>query len=367
MKTSTAVFLALAAALCSIAYASGGDLQTPVMLAVTAAAAPQSGMPGRGYLELANVATGSPLNNGGTTTLGKDFPLGEGWMKMLLRFNFSLTVGTGTGAITEGELLIIRNVLLKTDRGEILCNIPGRALYKIAAYQTGQLPRKDAIAAATATYRVTLPIIFADLRMNRPVDTVLDTSRYNSMQLQVQIGGVADLLGTVGTSSLISTLDIEIERTLGKLPPKGKPIMHVSYDYQQPVDASSLTSIDLERSSDMSLKRLYVHSGTSGTVGVPWSGVNSDAVQNVVTMKDQNRSIQYERIHAMIQDGNKLDAFLESVIAGVEVYDFVRDGAITSALATGNKSVLQYKWTNQGGVAANSIVTATGEKIRVLK
>lgn len=358
-----AVIAVLACALCVNAYASGSE--TSVVLAMAGAAA--VAMPGRGYLEMANVLTGGVLTNNGSVTFGKDFPLGEGWMKMLLRFNHTVVIGTGAGAITEAELLVVKNVLLKTDRGEILCNLPGRALYKIAIYQTGQVPRKDTVAASSGTYRVTLPIHFADLRMNRPVDTVLDTARYNSIALQVTYGGVADLYTAPGTATLAGTVDIEVERSLGKLPPKGKPMMHINYDVRQPVDANSTTNIDLERSSDMSLKRLYVHSGTSGTAGVPWSGANADTVQNIVTLKDQNRFIQKERIHAMIQDGNKLDAFLETVIAGVEVFDFVRDGAITSALATGNKSVLQYSWTNQGGVGANSIVTATGEQIRTLK
>lgn len=322
---------------------------------------------GRGYLELANLVSGGAMNQNGTAIFSKELPMGEGWMKLLLRFNHTVVIGTGAGPVTEGELLIIKNVLLKTDRSEILCNLPGRAIYKIAQYQTGQAPRKDAIAAASATYRVTLPIIFADLRMNRPVDTILDTARYQSITLQVTLGGVADLFTAPGTATNATTLDIEAERTLGRVPAGGRPIMHVSYDYRQPVDANSLTFIDLERSADMTLKRLYVHSGTSGTAGVPWSGANADTIQNVVNLKDQNRFIQKDRIHAMIQDGNKIDALLESVIAGVEVYDFVRDGAITSSLVTANKSVLQYGWTNQGGVGANSIVTATGELLRTLK
>lgn len=322
---------------------------------------------GRGYLELANILSGGALSNNGSVTFGKDFPLGEGWMKMLIRFNNTVVIGTGSGAITEGELLIIKNVLLKTDRGEILCNLPGRALYKIAIYQTGQVPRKDAVAAASATYRVTLPIQFADLEMNRPSDTILDTARYNSISLQITYGGVADFFTTVGTSTNTATVDIEVERTLGRLPEQGRPILHINYDYRQPTDAYTNTNVDLERSADMAIKRLYVHSGTSGTAGVPWSGANADTVQNVITVKDQNRFIQKDRIHAMIQDGNKMDAYLESVIAGVEVFDFVRDGAIQSALMTGNKSVLQYSWTNQAGVAANSIVTVTAEQVRGLK
>lgn len=322
---------------------------------------------GRGYIERANVLTAAALANSSPTVFTKEFPLGEGWYKMFLRLNIVIVIGTGAGAVTEGELLYIKNVFLRTDRGEILCNLPGRALFKIGAYLLGTLSYKDAIAAASATYRVTLPIIFADPNMNRPEDTVLDTSRYSTVTLQVTLGSTSDLYTAPGTATATTSLDVEVERSLGPLPVEAKPYFHISYDFRPPVDASSLTFIDLERSPDASLKRLYVHSCASGTAGVPWSGTNADDVQNIVTIKDQNRFIEKERTHAMIQNMNKIDSSLESVLAGVEVFDFVKDKAIQSALATGNKSVLQYGWTNQAGVAANDLVCAAAEMIRSLK
>lgn len=322
---------------------------------------------GRGYIERANIITGAALNVNGITPFTKEMPMGEGWYKMWLRFNETVVIGTGTTPIAEGELSIIKNIMLRTDRGEILANLPARGLYKIATYKLGSPPRKDAIAAASATYRVTIPILFSDEYMNRPEDTVLDTSRYNSCFLQVTVGGVADLFTTVGTSSVTVTMDAEIERSLGVLPDKAKPIFHASYDYRPPVDANTTQSIDIERSADMSIKRAFVFSGTGGTGGVPFSGVAADTIQSYATIKDQNRFIEKERLHAMIQDINKSDQSLEAIITGLEVYDFVRDRAIASALATGEKSVLQYVWTNQGGVGANSIVTFAGEMIRTLK
>lgn len=347
------------------AMLAAGMIQLPYQQAQAQANAQGAG--GRGYTERANVITGAPLNVNAATPFSKELPCGEGWYKMTCRINIIFVVGTGTTPITEGELLFIKNVFLRTDRGEIICNLPGRALYKIATYLTGQPPQKNAIAAASATYRVTLPIFFADFKMQRPEDTILDTSRYNAVTLQITLGGVADLLTTVGTSSVTANLDVEIERSLGALPEKAKPFYTVSYDFRPPVDANSLTNIELEKSADMAIKRLYVHSCTAGVAGVPWGGVNSDLIQNVVTFKDQNRFIEKERIHAMIQDMNKIDGGLELILAGAEVYDFVRDGSILAALATGQKSVLQYGWTNQGGVAALSFVTATPEMIRTLK
>lgn len=321
----------------------------------------------RGYVERANLVTGATLNVNGNTVFSRELPVGEGWYKTKVRVNIALTVGTGTGPISEGELRFIRAIYFRTDRGEIICNMPARGLYKFATYLTGQTPRKDAIAAANGTYRVNILIIHADPRMMRPEDTILDTSRYNSLQLQITLGTVSDLLSTPGTATVTATADIEVERSFGRLPDQAKPIGFMSYDYRQPVDANSTTLIDMERSADMSVMRVLVHSSSSGTAGLPFSGDNADDVQDVVTIKDETRFIEKERKHEMIQDINKEDANLESVLAGYEIFDFVRDGSIASAMATGNKSVLQYTWTNKAGVAANDIVTLATQSIRTLK
>ena len=330
----------------------------------------------RGYTERPNLITGSALTVGGQSQFSKEFPMGEGWFSMTLVINIILVVGTGTTPLTEGELLFVKNVLLRTDRGEILCNLPGRALWKIAVFKNGCLPYKDAIAAASATYQVHLPIFFCDpeggpLNMLRPEDTILDTSRYNSVSLLVTCGTVADLLGTPGTATVTATLDLEVERTFGLLPGNkpgtgGKPIAHINYDLRPPVDASVNQSIDIERSADMSLKRLYLFTGSSGTGGVPWSGTASDAIIATLQVKDQNRFIEKDRKWKQIQMQNKTDSQLESILSGCVYSDFTSDKSIAAALATADKSVLQATWTN-GAAPANSIVTLTQEAVRTLK
>lgn len=324
----------------------------------------------RGNAEYVNLITGNALSVNGKTVISDPLPVGEGWYRMHLRINEIFVVGTGTTPIAEGELHFIKNVLFKTDRGEIVCNLPGKALYKIISFKAGIVaPRKDAIAAASATYTVNLAIYFADHYrvMDRPEDTILDTGRYSSMTLEVSLGTVADLLTTVGTSSVTATCDIEVVRTKGLLPPKAGPVGVIAYDFRNPVDASVAQLIFLERAQDLVLKRLYVHSCTGGVAGVPWSGVNSDAIQNVIQIKDQSGFISKDRIHRMIQESNQVDYALETILTGVEVHDFVQEGSIQAALLTAGKSLLQYSWTNQGGVAANSIVTAASEGVRSLK
>src|SRR3981081_2149510 len=113
-------------------------------------------------LEIISHYRGTPLNLGSPNILGKDFPLGEGWFRLLMRFNIVLTVGSASGPVSEGELLIIKNIVFRTSAGEILCNLPGRGLWKIAVTKGNTLPRKDAIAAGTATYSVDMPLYFVD-------------------------------------------------------------------------------------------------------------------------------------------------------------------------------------------------------------
>lgn len=323
-------------------------------------------MANRRDLEIVSHFRAEPLVSG-PNVKGKDFPLGEGWFRMFLRFNFAVVIGTGAGPVAEGELLIIKNVLLRTSRGEFICNLPGRALYKIAATKAYATPRKDAIAASTATFSVDIPIYFVDDEMKRPEDTILDSGSYSSITLELTMGSVADLYTAPGTATVTQSLDLEIERTKGMLPPKAKPGFFIQYAAMPPVDANNLTSVDLDRSPDMAYKRLYVHESTGGTPGALFTGVNADVVKNLESVTDQSGDIVRQRIHEQIQNQNKNDYHLEVVLAGITVTDFVRDNSINSALYPGDRSRLQYAWTNKAGVVANDIVSVGFEAIRGLK
>jgi len=324
-------------------------------------------MSNRRDLEIISHFRSQALTGGGPISLGKDFPLGEGWYRLMLRFNIAVVIGTGAGAIAESELLVIKNIALRNSAGEVLVNLPGRALYKIAVAKKGTVPRKDAMAAATATYSVDIPIYFVDDRMSIPEDTILDTSRYSTVSLEIQMGTIADLFTAPGTATVTFTLDLDIERTKGLLPQQARPHFHIQYAFAQPQDASAQTFIDLDRSPDLAYKRLFVHASASGTAGGIFTGANADDVQALESVVDQSGDIVRERFHEMIQNQNKNDYSLEAVLAGLTIFDFVRDGSINSALYPGDRSRLQYKWTNKAGVAALDIVSLVYEGFRALK
>lgn len=311
--------------------------------------------------------SGQSLNLGTTTKLGENFQLGAGWYNINLRFNNVITIGTGTGAISEGELNIIKNVAIKTSAGETICNLPGRALYRIAQFQKGASPRKDAVAAVNGTYRVSFPINFSDFRMLRPNDTILNTWRYSYVTIEITYGNVADLFTTVGTSTMTATVDVEIVRTRGRLPGKALPLFHVSYDSFVPVDANSATQIRMQISRDLAYKRLYAFECSSGSAGVPFSGTPADDVKSTETIIGGTRTVAQDRIHELIQDDARMLYGLESPPTGFTVFDFVRDGSSNSALWSAEFPELLFKWANKSGVAANDFVTLGYEALRTLK
>jgi hypothetical protein len=362
-ETVVAALAFLAIALLVFAFPDAGSL---LALAAMPPAVTRRVFVGRGYTERVNFINGQALNVGGATAFSKEFKMGAGWYEMWLHFAFAFTVGTGTTALSDATWRIVRKIMLKTDRGELVCNEGARALAYIATYRSGQIPQRTTFAAANGTYHVFLPLYFWDPSMTRPQDTVLDTARYESVDLEVQLGTVSDLLGTVGTSSVTCTLDVDVERSYGKLPDKAKPHYFISYDHRPPQDPSVNPNIEMEKSPDMSIKRLYLWTADTGLAGVPWSGNANDTYPVKTNIQDQDRFIEKDRLHSFVQAFNKEDGALETQMAGVEVYDWVRDGSITSALATGEKSSLQVALT-QSGAAATANFTATHEAVRLLK
>src|SRR5258708_23386483 len=204
-------------------------------------------MPGRGNSELIEVFRGRALGVGGPTTFqGQDFPYGEAWIRMLLKINVTLVLGTGPTEFSEALMRVVRAIQFQTDRSEIICNAaPGRLMYKIGVTKAGTPPDLDTFAAASATYTILIPIWFADPLMLKPEDTILDTRRYNSLVLRLTMGTVSDLLGTPGTASYTATLDCYVERLKGRLPDALRPLFFPEYGYRGPVAPTPVMSLSL--------------------------------------------------------------------------------------------------------------------------
>lgn len=326
-------------------------------------------MPGRYPIVPDVIAENKAMTVGGRTQFSDVFPKGPGIYDMWLRVKIAVVIGTGAGPISEGELNFVKSLYFKTDLGEVLLdNVPGRGMYKIGLIKGTTPPRKDAIAAASATYTVDIPVYLADPQTVRPEDTILDTSRYDSMTFDVTLGTISDLFTAPGTATVTATADLMIRRSKGQWnSEEAPPVGHVVYSNRNPVDAATVTEIKLETPKDLTYKRAYVHASTGGVAGQPWYGANSDAIIGSMTLKDGQGDWVRKVHYLQMQDVNKQDYGLENVPAGVVVLDFIPDRSNKSGIFAGDKNELILDWDNQSAPAANSIVTLLTEGYRALR
>lgn len=302
----------------------------------------------RGNTEVKEVFRARTLTGGAITRFSTEFPLGEGWYRMALRFNHALVVGTGTTPLSENNLRLIRSITFKTDRSEYVFNtVPGRAIYRWDQMLMGTAALSTAIAAASATYSTLLNLWFVDPLGIKPEDSILNTARYSAVTLEVGLGTIADVLGTPGTATIASTLDCYVERSKGPLPDKVRPLIFSEYGVRVPVDPTVSQVIDMERASNLAYKRWQVFACNTTTVaGVPYSGDASDAILSDVTV-DHDGGRPFETIlHPVLNAMNKQDYSLEAAVVGQDLIDYTRDGSLNSQLYSGDKSRLRLLWTN---------------------
>ena len=338
----------------------------------------------RNIVERFNLVSNGALNLGGRTTFKQEFPLGEGIHALDLMFSFSVVIGTGAGPVIDGLYKAIRNIYMRTDKGEVLANCPGKFWYFMNLVKYRTPPRSTPVAAATATYKCKMVIPFIDSATKNPNDTILDMSRYQSLLMEINMGTIADLFTAPGTATMTATLDMDVIKTRGLLPDdeNARPRYHIAYDQFAPVDASVTTKIDLDTVPDLGYKRLYLATTTSGVAGQPFFGTFADTVIASLSLKDQSSDIIRNVKWDQLQSDNALhygwDVGVTSLtpnypmlypagFLGLVVISFIGEAeSLFSSLFSGDKANLSLSWVN-GTAPAASFVTLGYEAIRTLK
>jgi hypothetical protein len=313
-----------------------------------------------------NVLTAKAVTLGGNTTIRDEFPLGQGWYRLDLIFHMLIDINSSTGAITEGLLNIIRNIMLKTDIDGLCYNLSGRAIYRMAQYFKGTAPAITTLAATDGTYDVHIPLYFALPRLMRSEDTILDTARYRNIELVITYGALADLFSSPNADTVLTaTLDVNIVHTEDLLHPQAKPVVYPYFTAYPVVNPASQTYIDIEKSPDLAMATLFAFTGNSVTAGQPFHGTAADTVLATMSVETQAEHLVRSLPFKSIQYGNKLQGNIETWPTGWAVMDFIEDGSVFSSISTGDKSKLQLNWIN--GTLSTSGITAALLGVRQLK
>lgn len=331
------------------------------------------------YLGRTTLAPGTP------TRMQNDFPLGQMWHRLMLRFTGSIVVGgSGSGAVAFANpiLELLNNIQLKTDVDGNIINAPAKALYLLAAHKYGTLPRIDngsfdPNTAATYNFSVNIPLDFSDKRMLRPEDTLIFSGRYTRVDLYATLGAAANVLKTAPTSGNLTytlgafTMDVELEKQAysESLLPKFLPRFEVEKSYQ---NVANGTTIDFGRAFDKAVKRVYLFAsalGATATAARNYQGDGSNSVISKVGFKDENKYYDITRYDEAILDTEKLDrGWDENLPAGHYVLDYVTSGDSEDAISTGDKGTLQVEYeVDAAPPAGTNLITACSEALIMLK
>lgn len=323
----------------------------------------------RGVTQLVEIFRGYALANSSPTPITTQIPVDRPIVALHLRINHSLTIGTGSGAVSEGELLKTKAITFQTDRSEyIVKNVPGRALYRLNQVEFGSAGQKDAVAAATAVYSVLYCIPFVNQKpglLIRPFDTVLNPKRYKSYTLTITEGAVSDLLGTVGTATVATTCDLYAEYLQEDLPAEAMPIFTREIGLVQPVNPSNFTFSDLERAQDLIYTGLLIGSDNSATAGVAFSGTPANTVLSDLSVETNNDFHVRTVLADALNRKNKWLVAESAFPTGRYYIGFIKDGSYASGLFSGELSKLRLTWTN--GTLSTSQISTIYDSVRRLK
>lgn len=314
----------------------------------------------------------APLANASPNVLGgvAPFPYGQVYNILWLDFYLTVAIGTGTGAITEGELMYIKNILIKSDKHDVLVNATGRSLwYRARRIQKVNSPYKDAMAAASATYKVSIPIHFKNDNENRrPHDTALDMSGVEYFEVNVTLGSVADLFTTVGTSTVSTALNITVEKSLLPADKANAPLMQLYLYDMPPQDPTVSQNIEFEKTKTLGIRKLMIFtSNNTASAGVRWTGQGINTIFSRVTFEDEMRQLHQQIAADNIQFDNLNDFPLSAVPAGLYIFDMEKDHSFWSAYGVGGKARVNLNWTNGAGAVAGTQVSVLLDAIKTLR
>ncbi len=321
------------------------------------------------------------LTVGAPTIVTREFPVGDPWLDMRINLRGQLLGGgvAPAGTIVADAPLPLWQLALTTDldRDIIEPTLPARGAYRYAQFLNGTAD--DIVApvlpgiGATIDFNVAVHIPFVDERLVVPMDSVLDTRRYNAITLTVTSGVLGDIVtGAANLTLQALNADIQILRVSPRVPLPlniAKVVPFYKRFASQTPAADTFTNLD--RIPTLAMKRLAFFASTGATAGVPMTGTGSDAILDTIrvssNIRDHFGSPSGGISRRTIRGANKSDYGIETWPTGWYVADFVLDGSLLSALATGDLSVLQSIYTYQAGLPATPQVTVMLSGVQKLR
>lgn len=300
---------------------------------------------------------------GGTHTYRDIFPLsGEGWRK--LRLTYNLTV-TEAGTFYVPPYHFIRNITLRTSKGETICQTPAMGLYYLNYLMNGVEPHW-VLPVTTAAFQFVIDIPFVFPFLSRKDDLAIDSGRYTMIELEIQYGALTDF-GATASALTAAALDITLFRNKSCFKPDGKPVSTPWIKHVPAWDVDTRQYADIESARDLQLFGFIAvnNDGWTESCGVPYSPLCTPADNlDLISFKDNLNNWLSNVPTEVFAEERANYAGQASVIetaagtattklTGVYPWLFAREGTYKQALPTGNRTMIRFE---AGTVTADDMV-----------
>ena len=293
--------------------------------------------------ETISIFQNDTLSHSSSKVYSACFPMTkEAWHRLRLILELETTIGTGTGAIALGEYKYLKNIILRNSDGELIVSTPAPAFYWLNYLLYGEEPNRSAFTAADGTYRAIVDIPFALPFLARPEDTIIDSGRYSSFELEITSGSLSDLLTSAGTAAVTPKLSLFLERSKAGYSASGKPLG--GYPIFRTLAPALHTAgyIPFESSEDLVYFGFFIHSATSPTSGVPYSGTSADDIKGISFGDSLVKFLQNLPVNYFKEMRKKLSG---ADLTGIYPYHFVNDGSMFSSYRSGNVGEVRFEWS----------------------
>ena len=298
-----------------------------------------------------------------TLTFRDIFPLsGEGWRRM--RLNFSAQLTAVTTPVPLGGFHFVRNITLRTSKGEEPCQTPGMGLYYLNFLMDGVEPHYTHWTATTQTeWVIDIPFVFPFLA--RKDDLAIDSGRYTMIELEIVFGAMGDFDGTPSTFVAGTALmDITLIRNKSCFKEDGKPISTPWIKHLPAWDTDVRLYADIESARDLELFGFIAvcNDDYSTTGGKPYhhTGAPIDNLDDISFRDNLNNWIRhaprevFQQERAMLgnvaMEGMGLSGasppiaqVTDTRLVGVYPWLFAKEGTYKQALPTGNRTMIRFE------------------------
>lgn len=300
---------------------------------------------------------------GGTHTYRDIFPLsGEGWRKLRLTYEFTVTEA---GTFYTPPYHFIRNITMRTSKGETIVSAPAMAFYYLNYLMDGVEPYWF-LPATTVAFQVVIDIPFVFPFLARKDDLAIDSGRYTMIELEIQYGALADF-GATASAMTTAELDITLFRNKSCFKEDGKPISTPWIKHLPAWDVDVRTYADIESARDLELFGFIAvcNDGWTESGGKPYSPLCAPADNlDEISFRDNLNNwllnvptevFQQERSNYSGQAGtDEAGAGVACPeLVGVYPWLFAREGTYKQALPTGNRTMIRFEF---GGFNADDQV-----------